>query len=37
MIERMTYYGATRYLPADPDDITDVLALVAQRALFGES
>jgi AcrR family transcriptional regulator len=37
MIERLTYYGATRYLPADPDDITDVLALVAQRALFAES
>jgi AcrR family transcriptional regulator len=37
MIERLTYYGVTRYLPADPDDITDVLALVSQRALFGES
>ena len=37
MIERLTYYGATRYLPADPDEITEVLATVAQRALFGET
>jgi AcrR family transcriptional regulator len=37
MIERMTYYGVTRHVPATPDEITDVLAAVAQRALFGES
>jgi AcrR family transcriptional regulator len=37
MIERLTYYGVTQYLPADRDEITDVLATVAQRALFRET
>ncbi len=37
MIERLTYYGVTRHVPADRDEITDVLAAGAQRALFGES
>lgn len=37
MIERLTYYGATQYLPAEREDITDVLATVTQRALFGET
>jgi AcrR family transcriptional regulator len=37
MIERLTYFGSTPFLPADPDDVTDVLATVAQRALFGQS
>jgi len=37
MIERLTYYGATRYVPADREEITDVLAAVVQRTLFGES
>jgi len=37
MIERLTYYGVTQHIPAERDEITDVLAVVAQRALFGES
>jgi AcrR family transcriptional regulator len=37
MIERLTYYGVTQYLPADREDLTDVLATVSHRALFGES
>jgi AcrR family transcriptional regulator len=37
MIERVTYYGVTRHVPAEPDDLTDVLATVTQRTLFGES
>ncbi len=35
MIERVTYYTATRLVPADGDDVTDVLAAAAQRSLFG--
>jgi AcrR family transcriptional regulator len=35
MIERVTYYAAARLVPADGDDVTDVLAAAAQRSLFG--
>lgn len=35
MIERLTYYAATRQVPAEADAITDVLATAAQRSLFG--
>jgi AcrR family transcriptional regulator len=37
MIERLTYYGVSGQVPADAADITEVLATVTQRALFGES
>lgn len=35
MIERLTYYSATRQVPADTDAVTEVLATAAQRSLFG--
>ena len=35
MIERLTYYSATRQVPADADAVTEVLATAAQRSLFG--
>ena len=35
MIERVTYFTAVRLVPADGDEVTDVLAAAAQRSLFG--
>ncbi len=35
MIERMTYYGVARQVSADAEAVTDVLAVAAQRSLFG--
>ena len=37
MIERVTYYGVTRHIPAEADELTEVLATVAHRSLFGQS
>lgn len=37
MIERLTYYHATRQVPAAPEAVTTVLAAATQRALFGPS
>jgi AcrR family transcriptional regulator len=37
MIERLSYFAATRQVAADPDDVSAVLATAAQRVLFGET
>jgi len=36
MIERVTYFAATRQIPADGDEIERTLAAATQRALFGQ-
>ncbi len=37
MIERMTYFAATRQVPASADEVAQVLAAATHRALFGET
>ncbi len=37
MIERLSYFAATRQVAADDDEVSKVLAAATQRALFGES
>jgi AcrR family transcriptional regulator len=37
MIERMTYFAATRQVSAGADEVTRVLAAAAHRALFGQT
>jgi AcrR family transcriptional regulator len=37
MIERLTYFAATRQIPADAEEVGDALAAATQRALFGET
>ena len=35
MIERLTYFAATRQVAADDEDVTEVLTRAARRSLFG--